>query len=153
MVHTSLTHLASRFPDHHGVLRWSVLEVWAATISTHQFGRYEILRPGGEAGRHRGDSRQVRRQTGLPEYPLVLGNAKTSAGAQHPRPRKPSHPARLHGVPMASGTGAATARFIVERSVRQGETLTLSVRHVNAPGQVSLAVDLRNLEHMLEGQR
>jgi hypothetical protein len=37
--------------------------------------------------------------------------------------------------------------------VRQDATLTLWVRQVNAPRQVSLAIDLRNLERMLEGPR
>jgi hypothetical protein len=37
--------------------------------------------------------------------------------------------------------------------VRQDETLTLWVRQANAPRQVGLVVDLRNLERMLEGPR
>ena len=95
----------------------------------------------------------VRRQTGLPEYPLVLGTQKRVLELSILGPG--NRPIRLASTPFTGpgGTGAATKRFLVERSVRQDETLTLWVRQANAPRQLSLAVDLRNLERMLEGPR
>ena len=132
---------------------WYGLQVWAATVSTHTFGRYEIIVQEGlpvAIGEILGT---VRRQTGLPEYPLVLGTQKRVLELSILGPG--NRPIRLASTPFTGpgGTGAATTRFIVERSVRQDETLTLWVRQVNAPRQVSLAVDLRNLERMLEGPR
>ena len=132
---------------------WCSLQVWAATVSTNLIGRYEIIVQEGipvAIGEILG---MVRRQTGLPEYPLVLGTQKRVLELSILGPG--NRPIRLASTPFTGPgrTGAATTRFIVERSVRQDETLTLSVRQVNAPRQVSLAVDLRNLERMLEGPR
>jgi len=89
----------------------------------------------------------------LPEYPLVLGTQKRVLELSTLGPG--NRPFLLASAAFAGprGTGAATARFSVERSVRQDATLTLWVRQVNAPRQVSLAIDLRNLERMLEGPR
>ena len=135
------------------LVAWYGLPVWAATVSTQTFGRYEIIVQEGlpvAVGEILG---MVRRQTGLPEYPLVLGTQKRVLELSILGPG--NRPIRLASTPFTGpgGTGAATTRFIVERSVRQDETLTLSVRQVNAPRQLSLAVDLRNLERMLEGPR
>jgi hypothetical protein len=132
---------------------WYGLQVWAATVSTHTFGRYEIIVQEGlpvAIGEILGT---VRRQTGLPEYPLVLGTQKRVLELNILGPG--NRPIHLASTPFtgSGGAGAATTRFIVERSVRQDETLTLWVRQANAPRQVSLAVDLRHLERMLEGPR
>ena len=132
---------------------WYGLQVWAATVSTHTFGRYEIIVQEGMPVAIGEILGMVRRQTGLPEYPLVLGTQKRVLELSILGPG--NRPIRLASTPFTGpgGTGAATLRFLVERSVRQDETLTLSVRQVNVPRQVSLAVDLRNLERMLEGPR
>jgi hypothetical protein len=131
---------------------WYSLQVWAATLSTQTFGRYEIVVQEGlpvAIGEILGT---VRRQTGLPEYPLVLGTQTRMLELSILGPG--NRPILLASTPFTGpGAGAATTRFIVERSVRQDETLTLWVRQANAPRQVSLAVDLRNLERMLEGPR
>jgi hypothetical protein len=132
---------------------WYGLQVWAASVSTHTFGRYEIVvqeEVPVAIGEILG---MVRRQTGLPEYPLVLGTQKRVLELSILGPG--NRPFRLASTAFAGprGTGAATARFSVERSVRQDETLTLWVRQVNGPRQVSLAIDLRNLERMVEGPR
>jgi hypothetical protein len=132
---------------------WYGLQVWAATVSTHTFGRYEIVIQEGMPVAQGEILGTVRRQTGLPEYPLILGAQKRMLELSILGPG--NRPIRLASMPFTGrgGAGAATTRFIVERSVRQDETLTLVVRQVNAPRQVSLAVDLRNLERMLEGPR
>jgi hypothetical protein len=132
---------------------WYCLQVWAATVSTQTFGRYEIIVQEGfpvAIGEILGT---VRRQTGLPEYPLLLGTQKRVLELNILGPG--NRPIRLASTPFPGpdGTGAATTRFIVDRSVRQDETLTLWVRQVNAPRQISLAVDLRSLERMMEGPR
>jgi hypothetical protein len=131
---------------------WYSLQVWAATLSTQTFGRYEIVVQEGlpvATGEILGT---VRRQTGLPEYPLVLGTQPRVLELSILGPG--NRPIRLASTPfIGPGVGAATTRFIVERSVRQDERLTLWVRQANAPRQVSLDVDLRNLERMLEGPR
>ena len=155
-MHTLRTH-----PSHYwrlacltaALVAWYGMPLWAATVSTQMFGRYEIIVQEGlpvAIGEILGT---VRRQTGLPEYPLVLGTQKRVLELSILGPG--NRPIRLASTPFTgpSGTGAAKTRFLVERSVRQDETLTLSVRQVTAPRQLSLAVDLRNLERMLEGPR
>jgi hypothetical protein len=136
-----------------GLAAWYGPQVWAATVSTQTFGRYEIIVQEGlpvAIGEILG---AVRRQTGLPEYPLLLGTQKRVLELNILGPG--NRPIRLASTPFPGpgGTGAATTRFIVDRSVRQDETLTLWVRQANAPRQISLAVDLQNLERMLEGPR
>jgi hypothetical protein len=132
---------------------WCALAVQAATVSTHQFGRYEIIIQEGTPFAMSEILGVVRRQAGLPEYPLMLGAQKhpleLSILGPGNRPIRLSSatstkPARAH---------AATTQYIVERSVREGETLTLQLRHVGAPGQANFSVNLRNLERMLEGER
>jgi hypothetical protein len=132
---------------------WYGLQVWAATLSTETFGRYEIVVQEGlpvAIGEILGT---VRRQTGLPEYPLVLGTQTRALELSILGPG--NRPIRLASTPFTGSgrTGRATTQFIVERSVRHDETLTLWVRPANAPGEVSIAVDLQKLEHMLEGPR
>jgi hypothetical protein len=132
---------------------WCDPHVWAVTVSTQTFGRYEIVVQEGlpvASGEILGS---VRRQTGLPEYPLVLGTQTRVLELSILGPG--NRPIRLASTPFTGSGRAATAmtRFIVERSVRQDETLTLWVRQANAPRQVSLALDLQKLERMLEGPR
>jgi hypothetical protein len=132
---------------------WYGLQVWAATMSTQTFGRYEIIVQEGlpvAIGEILGT---VRRQTGLPEYPLLLGTQKRVLELNILGPG--NRPIRLASTPFpgSGGAGTATRQFIVERLTRQDEALTFWVRQANAPRQVSLAVDLRNLERMLEGPR
>jgi hypothetical protein len=135
------------------LVAWCSLQTWAATVSTQTFGRYEIMLQEGlpvAAGEILGT---VRRQTGLPEYPLVLRTQQRmlELGILGPGNR----PIRLASTPFTEPRGdkTATVRFSVERSVRQDDTLTLWLRRVNASRQFSLALDLRNLEQMLEGPR
>jgi hypothetical protein len=132
---------------------WCALAVWAAAVSTHQFGRYEIVIQEGTPFAMSEMLGVVRRQSGLPEYPLMLGAQKSLLELSILGPGN-------RPVPLASATStkpsrahAATTRFIVERSAREGETLTLQLRYVGAPGRASLSVNLRNLERMLEGER
>jgi hypothetical protein len=135
------------------LVAWCSLQTWAATVSTQTFGRYEIMLQEGlpvAAGEILGT---VRRQTGLPEYPLVLRTQqrKLELGILGPGNR----PIRLASTTFAGPRGdkAATVRFSVERSLRQDDTLTLWLRQVKASRQFSLALDLRDLERMLEGPR
>ena len=126
---------------------------WAASVSTQAFGRYEIVLQEGVSvviGEILGT---VRRQTGVPDYPLVLSTQERVLELSILGPG--NRPIRLASAPLprSRGTGAGPARFVVERSVRQDETLTLWLRQVRAPQQVGLAVDLRQLERLLEGQR
>jgi hypothetical protein len=135
------------------LVAWCSLQTWAATVSTQTFGRYEIMLQEGlpvAAGEILGT---VRRQTGLPEYPLVLRSQQRmlELGILGPGNR----PIRLASTTFTAPRGDKTTavRFSVERSVRQDDTLTLWVRQVKASRQISLALDLRNLERMLEGPR
>ncbi len=132
---------------------WCGLEVWAATVSTYTIGRYEIVLQEGVPVAMGEILGLVRRQTGLPEYPLMLRTQKRLLELSILGPG--NRPIRLASTPSPWRTRvrAATARFIMERAVRQDETLTLQLRQVSAPGQISLAVNLRNLERMLEGER
>ena len=132
---------------------WGGLQAGAATVSTHTFGRYEIIVQEGlpiAVGEILGT---VRRRTGLPEYPLLLGTPKRLLELSILGPG--NRPIRLASTPFPGqpATDAATMRLLVERSVWQDETLTLWVRQAKAPRQVSLAIDLRKLERMLEGPR
>jgi hypothetical protein len=132
---------------------WCGLEVWAATVSTHAFGRYEIVLQEGIPVAMGEILGLVRRQTGLPEYPLMLRAQKRLLELSILGPG--NRPIRLASTQSTQRTRvrAATTRFIVERAVRQDETLTIQLRQANAPGQISFAVDLRHLERMLEGAR
>jgi len=134
------------------LVAWYGLQVWAATVSSPTVGRYEIIV---QEGLPVAVGEIVARCAGRPDCPSIrwYWERKNVCWSSASSARKSSIPPRLYGVRGPRGTGTATARFIVERSVRQDETLTLWVRQVNAPRQVSLAVDLRNLERMLEGPR
>jgi hypothetical protein len=132
---------------------WCGLELQAATVSTHAFGRYELLLQEGTPVIMGEILGMVRRQTGLPEYPLMLGVQRglLALGILGPGNR-PIWIASSR-FPRSVGAGASTARFIVEGSTRKGEELALQVQRANAPGQVSLSIDLRRLERLLEGER
>ena len=127
------------------------LPSWAATVSTQTFGRYEIVLQEGVPVAIGEILGTVRRQTGLPEYPLVLETQQRVLDLSILGPG--NRPIRLASTkfPRPRRTGTGAPRFILERLVRQDETLTLWVRQVRAPRSVSLAVDLRQLERMLEG--
>src|SRR5262245_40585874 len=85
---------------------WYGLQVWAATVSTQAFGRYEILLQEGlpvAIGEILGT---VRRQTGLPEYPLLLG--RQTHGLELSILGPGNRPIRLASTPLTGpgGTGA-----------------------------------------------
>ena len=135
------------------LVTWSGPALWAATVSTHAFGRWEMVIQEGAPFATSEFLGAVRRQSGLPEYPLMLRAQKglLELGILGPGSRpiplaaaKPTWPA---------GRPVTTARFVVERSTREEERLTLWLRRASAPGRVSLSVDLRSLERMLEGER
>jgi hypothetical protein len=132
---------------------WCGVEVWAGTVSTHAFGRYEIVLQEGIPVAMGEILGLVRRQTGLPEYPLMLRTQKRLLELSILGPG--NRPIRIASTQSTRRTRvrAATTRFIVERAVRQDETLTLQLRQASAPGRISFAVDLRHLERMLEGER
>jgi hypothetical protein len=128
-------------------------ELWAATVSTYTFGRYEIVLQEGTPIAIGDIIGTVRRQTGLPEYPLVLGvqARRLELGILGPGNR----PIRLASTAFTGphGGGAASAQFIVERSAKQDDTLTLSVHQEKVTRRLSLAIDLQGLERLLEGPR
>jgi hypothetical protein len=126
---------------------------WAASVSTQIFGRYEMILQEGVPTAIGEILGTVRRRTGLPEYPLVwrTQHRVLELGILGPGNR----PIRLASAPIAGGAGRGAGRLqlSVERSVREGETLTLWVRQADASKPLSLAVDLQNLERLLEGPR
>jgi hypothetical protein len=146
------------------VLRWLTISLMiallggtapalpVASVSTHPFGRYEILLQEGmpvAMGEFLG---LVRRQTGLPEYPLMIGARQRLLELHLLGPG--NRPYRLTSVEFvwAAVSRAGLARFVVERSVREGESLAMQLRHASLPVHVRLAVDLRGLERLLEGE-
>jgi len=135
------------------VALWWSLELWAATVSTHPFGRYEMILQEGTPVAVGEILGTVRRQTGRPEYPLMLGAQKRALELNVLGPG--NRPYRLTSTefrwPAVSGAGSA--RFIIERSAVEGELLTMQIRHARRPVQTRLVVNLRSLERMLEGER
>jgi hypothetical protein len=132
---------------------WCGLEGWAAAVSTHAFGRYEIVLQEGMPVVMGEILGLVRRQSGLPEYPLMLGlrSPRLELSILGPGNR----PIPLASTPFKGSSGARvpTVQFIVERAIRQDETLTLLLHPANTPGHTRLAVNLSRLERMLEGER
>jgi hypothetical protein len=122
-------------------------------VATYTIGRYEVLLQEGTPVTMGEVLGLVRRQTGLPEYPLMLIAQKRLLELSILGPG--NRPIHLASTPFIwpAGARAATARFSVEHSERQGEMLLLQLRQASSPRQVSLAVDLRQLERMLEGER
>jgi hypothetical protein len=135
------------------LVAWYSMELWAAAVSTQQFGRHEIVLQEGTPVAMGEILGIVRRQSGLPEYPLMLGAQKRLLELNILGPG--NRPIRLAATeflwPAVARAGAT--RFLVERSVREGDRLTLRLRHASLPVQVSLMVNLRQLERMLEGER
>jgi hypothetical protein len=132
---------------------WYDLEGWAAAVSTHAFGRYEIVLQEGTPVAMGEILGTLRRQTGSPEYPLMLGAQKSLLELNVLGPGTRPHRLASGEFLWAAVARAGVPRFKLERSVRQGEMLTLLLRHASSPVQVSLAVNLRHLERMLEGER
>ena len=132
---------------------WCPARALAATVTTYPFGRYEMLLQEGSPVAVAEVVGMVRRQTGLPEYPLMLGMEGASLALHLLGPaNRPLPLALTNGSWPASGRGAA-AMFILERSVRQGDDLVLYVRQVNPVRRARLRVDLSSLERTLEGPR
>jgi hypothetical protein len=132
---------------------WYNFAVWAATTSTHAFGRYEIVLQEGTPVAMGEILGMLRRQTGLPEYPLMLGAQKSLLELNVLGPSTRPHRLASSTFLWPAVARAGVPRFTLERSARQGEMLTLLLRHVSVPLQVSLALNLRQLERMLEGER
>jgi hypothetical protein len=135
------------------MVAWYSVGVQAVTVSTHAFGRYEILFQAGTPVAVGEIIGLVRRQSGLPEYPLVLAWRRGVLELSILGPG--NRPIRLASTPFKRPTGARapTARFIVEAAVRHDDTLTMQLHQASSPAQVSLAVNLRQLERMVEGER
>lgn len=134
-------------------IAWASPTWSAASVSAHLFGRYEILLQEGTPvglGELLG---LVRRQTGLPEYPLMLSASQQVLALHLLGPG--NHPYRLTATKLVrpSVWRAGSARFIVERSVREGETVAIHVRHARLPASTRLIIDLQKLTRLLEGER
>ena len=141
------------------VLLLAVLAIWcavgapAATVTTYPFGRYEMLLQEGAPVAVGEIVGMVRRQTGLPEYPLMFGTERASLALNLLGPaNRPLPLAVAKGSWPVTGRAAA-ATFILERSVRQGDALVLYVRQVKPARRATLRVDLSSLERTLEGPR
>jgi hypothetical protein len=132
---------------------WYSLNGWAAAVSTHAFGRYEIILQEGLPVAMGEVLGLVRRQTGLPEYPLMLNWQKGLLQLSILGPGNRPIALASTSLKRPSGAQASTAQFIVERAVRQDDSLTLELHRLSAPKNVSLAVNLARLERMLEGER
>jgi hypothetical protein len=135
------------------VVVWYSPKVWAAVVATHAFGRYEIILQEGTPVALGEILGTLRRQTGSPEYPLMLGAQKRLLELNVLGPGTRPHRLTSTEFSWPSVARAGPARFMLEHSVRLGEMLTLHLRHASLPVRVSLAVNLRNLERMLEGER
>jgi hypothetical protein len=132
---------------------WYSLNGWAAAVSTHAFGRYEIVLQEGLPVAMGEVLGLVRRRTGLPEYPLMLNWQKGALQLSILGPGNRPIGLASTSLKRSSGARGSTAQFIVERAVRQNDSLTLQLRRLSAPKNVSLAVNLARLERMLEGER
>jgi hypothetical protein len=135
------------------VVAWHSLVAWPATISTYQFGRYEIALQEGIPVAMGEILGMVRRQTGLPEYPLMLGVQKRVLELNILGPGGRPHRLASSEFLWSAVARAGVARFVLEGSLREGEILTLRFRHASLPVQVSFALNLQKLERMLEGER
>jgi hypothetical protein len=133
-------------------LTWG-LDLWGATVSTHSFGRYEVLIQEGTTVAIGEILGTVRRQTGRPEYALTLGAQKRELELNILGPG--NRPYRLAATAFLwpAVSGARAARLIVESAVMEGDLLTIRFRHASQPVQTRLVVDLQRLQRMLEGER
>jgi hypothetical protein len=132
---------------------WYDLEIWAASVSSYQFGRYEAMLQEGTPVALGEILGIVRRQTGLPEYPLVLAAQKRRLELNLLGPSNRPYPLASAEFSWPAVTRGGPARFILQRAVQEGEVLTLYFRHAGRPAHASLQVDLRRLERTLEGER
>jgi hypothetical protein len=132
---------------------WAAPASPAPAVAVHPFGRYEILLQEGTPVALSEVLGVVHRQTGLPEYPLMLGIAERQVELQLLGPG--NRPYRLASAPLrGTAVGRAGAgRFIVQRSTREGERLAIQLRHISPPASARLVVDLQRLERLLEGER
>jgi hypothetical protein len=132
---------------------WTAPAWSAASVTTHPFGRYEVVLQEGTPVAMGEFLGLVRRQTGLPEYPLMLGAGKQLLELNLLGPG--NRPYRLTSTPLPrhAVARAGPARFTVERSVREGETLAIHLRQASRPVSVRLVVDLHKLARLLEGER
>ena len=132
---------------------WHALEVWAASVSTYPFGRYEMLLQEGAPVALGEILGMVRRQAGRPEYPVMLAaqNRTLELNVLGPGNRPYRVASTAFSWPAASGT--KSARFIIECSSMEGEQLIIRLRHASRPLRARLVVPLRSLERLLEGER
>jgi hypothetical protein len=135
------------------LLGWAALAFPAASVSTHPFGRYEMVLQEGTPVAQGEFLGVVRRQTGLPEYPLMLSAHKQVLELHLLGPG--NRPYRLSSTQFLgpSASRSASTRFVVERATREGEKLTIQMRHARLPRSIRLTVDLRELERLVEGAR
>jgi hypothetical protein len=122
-------------------------------VSTHPFGRYEMVLQEGAAVAMGEILGTVRRQTGRPEYPVMLGAQKQTLELNLLGPGNRPYPVASTAFSWPTASGPKSARFVIERSAVEGEQLTIRVRHASRPVRARLVVDLRRLERMLEGER
>jgi hypothetical protein len=132
---------------------WATPASPAGSVSVHSFGRYEILLQEDTPVAMGEFLGLVRRQTGLPEYPLMLGADKDRLHLHLLGPG--NRPYRLASTEFAWAAvrRAALVRFAVEGSRQEGESVTIRVRHVRRGESIRFDVDLHRLERLLEGQR
>lgn len=129
------------------------LEVEASGVSVHPFGRYEMILQEGTPVAMGEILGTIRRRTGLPEYPLMLGARKRALelNVLGPGDRPYRLAATQFSWPATGGAGAA--RFIIEHSSVDGELLTIQCRHASRPARTRFVIDLDSLQRMLEGER
>jgi hypothetical protein len=135
------------------VVTCSQPQAWAATVSTHAFGRWEFVLQEGTPVAMGEIIGTLRRQTGAPEYPLMLGRQKNLLVLNVLGPGTRPHRLTATEFLWSAVARAGTPRFMLERTLRQAEMLTLVLRHASLAVQVSLAVDLATLQRLLEGER
>jgi hypothetical protein len=132
---------------------WCAVGAPAATVAAYPFGRYEMFLQEGAPVAVGEIVGMVRRQTGLPEYPLMFGAERASLALNLLGPANRPLPLASAKGPWSAASRGAAAIFILERSVRQGDALVLYVRQVNPARRAILRVDLSSLERTLEGPR
>jgi hypothetical protein len=131
----------------------SGLQSWPASVSIYPFGRYEMVIQEGTPFAMSEIFGLVRRQSGRPEYPLMLGAQKNLLELNILGPGNRPIPLASTKSTSPRRASAAMTQFLIERSNREGETLTLRLRPAASTRQVNFSVNLRQLERMLEGER
>ena len=143
-----------------GLLLLFLLVVWedtegasAAKALVHPFGRYELLLQEGVPIDTTEMVGMVRRKTGIPDYPLMLGVSGTDLELNLLGPgSRPLRVASARGLTSAP-TRKGPRKFVIERSRVRGDGLVVIVRPAGAPQRVTLRIDLPSLERTLEGER